>query len=201
MSAPPPPWPTAVPLTTARLALEPLRAGHAPEAAPVFDDVRLHTWTGGSPASPAELGARYARQSAGRSPDGTQGWLNWMLRRTADGQLVGTVQATLYGPASGPGAVEAALAWVVGVDHQARGYAREGAHAMACWLRTQGVARLVAHIHPDHAASQALARSLGLTPTATVTDGEVRWTTPSPEPSPSASLSGDAPLAQRAGSS
>ncbi|MFJ5552785.1 GNAT family N-acetyltransferase [Streptomyces sp. NPDC093225] len=170
----PPPWPTAAPLTTPRLRLEPLRVDHAPEAVSVFDDVRLHTWTGGTPATLAQLEARYARQSAGRSPDGTQGWLNWMLRRTSDAHLVGTVQATLYHPPSATG-IEASLAWVVGTAHQGHGYAREGARAMAAWLRTQGVTRLAAYVHPEHEASMSVARALGLRPTGMVEDGEVRW--------------------------
>lgn len=152
---------------------------HAPEAVSVFDDVRLHTWTGGTPAPLTQLEARYARQSAGRSPDGSQGWLNWMLRRTSDGLLIGTVQATLYRrPATGDAtgdAIEASLAWVVGVDHQGAGYGREGALAMASWLRAQGVGKLVAHIRPGHDASAGIAQALGLRASTVVADGEVRW--------------------------
>ncbi|MCB5163454.1 GNAT family N-acetyltransferase [Streptomyces bambusae] len=166
-------WPVADLLTSSRLALEPLRPGHAPEAFPVFDDVRLHTWTGGAPSTLAELAARYARQAAGRSPDGSQGWLNWMLRRTDDGRLAGTVQATVYRTSAGD--LEASLAWVVGVEHQGLGFAREAAAAMADWLRGQGVTVLAAYVHPEHAASAAVARALGLTPTDVVEDGEVRW--------------------------
>jgi hypothetical protein len=33
----------------------------------------------------------------------------------------------------------------------------------------------VAHIHPDHAASAAIARRLGLAPGDPRADGEVRW--------------------------
>lgn len=181
------PWLTAVPLVTPRLRLEPLRVTHAPEAAPVFDDVRLHTWIGGEPRPFEQLEAQYRQQSAGRSPDGTQGWLNWMLRRAADGQLVGTVQATLSRSADERGddrnptdrqRVEAALAWVVGVDYQGNGYAREGALAMADWLRAHDVDRLTAYIHPGNDASAAVARALGLTPTDVVLDGEVRWSDP-----------------------
>ncbi|MGP9019985.1 GNAT family N-acetyltransferase [Streptomyces sp. BR1] len=166
-------WIAAAPLVTSRLRLEPLRVEHAREAVSVFDDARLHTWTGGAPSKLAELEARYVRQSAGRSPDGTQGWLNWMLRRASDGQLVGTVQATLHRPATDH--LEAALAWVIGVDHQGNGYAREGVLTMAHWLRTQGVDELVAYIHPGHHASIAVARALGLTASDVVVDGEVRW--------------------------
>ncbi|RLL70837.1 N-acetyltransferase [Streptomyces sp. Z26] len=171
-------------MSTPRLLLEPLRVEHAREAAPVLDDVRLHTWTGGGPATPALLRDRYARLVAGRSPDGTRGWLNWMLRlREREpgahpppppyGPLVGTVQATLHRPADG--GLEAALAWVVAVDHQGRGYARESALAMAARLREEGVTRLTAYVHPDHHASAGVARALGLTASGTVVDGEVRW--------------------------
>jgi RimJ/RimL family protein N-acetyltransferase len=48
---------------------------------------------------------------------------------------------------------------------------------MADWLTAQGVRRLVAHVHPDHVASAAVARSLGLAATDELVDGEVRWTT------------------------
>ncbi|MFI6006256.1 GNAT family N-acetyltransferase [Streptomyces sp. NPDC051366] len=168
-------WPVADQLTTPRLALEPLRTEHAPEAFPVFDDARLHTWTGGEPSSLEELQVRYARQAAGRSPDGSQGWLNWMLRRSADGLLVGTVQATLY--RTEDGGLEASLAWVIGVEHQGKGYAREGAVAMAAWLRAREVSALAACIHPEHAASAGVARALGLTASDALVDGETRWST------------------------
>jgi len=46
---------------------------------------------------------------------------------------------------------------------------------MVGWLRNCGVDRLVAHVHPEHRASIGVARALGLTPTATVVDGEIRW--------------------------
>jgi len=107
------------------------------------------------------------RQVAGESPDGRQGWLNWVLRDAA-GAPAGTVQATLTGS-------EAELAWVLGTAHQGRGYASEAAIAVRDWLRTQGVEAFTAHIHPDHAASAGVARRLGLVPTAVRQDGEVRW--------------------------
>ena len=104
----------------------------------------------------------------GRSPDRSEPWLNWMLRRRDTGELVGTVQATVTG-----GAAE--LAWVVAVPHQGQGYAREAAIVVRDRLRDAGVARFTAHIHPDHVASAGVARALGLAPTDTVVDGEIRW--------------------------
>ena len=167
------PWPAARPLTSARLDLEPLRVDHAEEAAEAFDDHRLHAFTGGSPATVAQLRDRYGRQAVGHSPDGSAGWLNWVLRRRDDGTLVGTVQATVRRDAAGE--LEAELAWVVVTAHQGAGHAREAASTVAGWLREQGVRRLVAHVHPRHAASAGVARAIGLAPTSTVVDGEVRW--------------------------
>ena len=166
-------WPAAPPLRTARLALDPLRPDHADEAAVVLADPALHAFTGGAPATAGGLRERYARQSAGHSPDGGEGWLNWMLRRRDDGLLVGTVQATLRRDADD--LLEAELAWVVATAHQGTGLAREAAAAVAGWLAGQGVSRLVAHVHPAHAASMGVARAIGLHATTTTVDGEVRW--------------------------
>lgn len=165
----------AVPLRTARLDLEPLRVDHAPEAAAAFDDAALHVFTGGAPAGPEELRRRYERQVVGRSPDGAQVWLNWMLRRRTGHGLVGTVQATVAALDAEGGDRAAEVAWVVATPHQRQGYAREAAGAMAAWLGEHGVVRIDAHVHPDHAASAAVARSIGLVRTGEVVDGEERW--------------------------
>jgi RimJ/RimL family protein N-acetyltransferase len=164
---------TVQPLRSARLNLEPLRVEHAAEAAVVFADARLHRYIGGAPAGEQQLRRRNARQVAGRSVDGEELWLNWMVRHRASGALVGTVQATVrHRPGSGD---VAELAWTVATPHQYLRYAREAAGAMVGWLRNCGVDRLVAHVHPEHRASIGVARALGLTPTATVVDGEIRW--------------------------
>jgi RimJ/RimL family protein N-acetyltransferase len=166
--ASPPPDLVAEQVSTDRLELEPLRIAHAAEAARAFADERLHTFTGGSPADEAALRERYILQLRGSSADGSATWLNWMVRRRDTLELVGTVQATVTAQA-------ADLAWVVSVPHQGSGFAREAAGAMAGWLRDRGVQHFTAHVQPDHAASAAVARSLGLSPTGVVVDGEIRW--------------------------
>ncbi|MEV5381789.1 GNAT family N-acetyltransferase [Streptomyces sp. NPDC052721] len=166
-------WPIAASLQGERLQLEPLTIEHAEEAVEILNDQRLHEWIGGAPPSREELEQRYRRQVAGHSPDGRQGWLNWMLRERAGGQLVGTVQATLYRPC--PDRVEAELAWVVGHAFQGAGYGKEGASVMAAWLRTQGISGCVAHVHPGHGASAGIARALGMKPTDEIHDSEVLW--------------------------
>lgn len=155
-----------------RLDLEPLRVEHAEEMAPLLDDPQLHTFIGGRPATLDEMRDRYARLVVGRSPDGRQQWLNWVLRRRVDGRAVGTVQATVEDEAAGR---FAEVAWVVAGPYQGQGYAREAAECMVRWLRDRGPVVVRAHVHPDHPASQAVARAIGLTPTTVLVDGEVRW--------------------------
>jgi RimJ/RimL family protein N-acetyltransferase len=166
------PWPRAEALTTQRLVLEPLRPDHARALAPVLADTALHPFTGGEPADEDELRGRFTRQAVGHSPDGAQGWLNWVARDGATHAPVGTVQATIT---EDDGMRTGALAWVVTTSRQGEGLATEAAGAARDWLRDHGVTRFVAHIDPDHGASAAVARRLGLAATDERHDGEVRW--------------------------
>lgn len=168
-------WPVAEIIGTERLVLEPLRVDHAEELAPLLDDEALHEYIGGSPATPDELRERYRRQAAGRSPDGREGWLNWVVRHRDTGDAIGTVQATVRFDGDRP---VAELAWVVVAPHQGRGYAGEAAAGMVGWLADQGIGALVAHVHPDHRASARVAERLGLRTTDDMVDGEVRWASP-----------------------
>jgi RimJ/RimL family protein N-acetyltransferase len=149
-----------------RLHLEPLTVDHAAAMVPVLADPSLYEFTGGTPPTLDELTAHYTRQSAGRSPDGSEQWLNWVV--VLGEEPIGYVQATVTGS-------EAEVAWVVSSAHQGHGYATEAAAAMVQRLTAAGVTRLVAHVHPDHAASARVAARLGLHPTGVVEDGEVRW--------------------------
>ena len=166
-------WPVAEALRSARLRLEPLRTEHAWEAASAFDDVRLHRYTGGVPLSYEQLRDRYCRLATGHCPDGSQGWLNWMLRRLDTGEFVGTVQATVR--RLDDETMEAEVAWVIATAQQQQGYGSEAAVEMVSWLRVRGVSRVVAYIHPDHKSSISVAKTLGLSRSAQVVDGEVRW--------------------------
>ncbi len=171
-----PPAQGAVPpgevVTTDRLVLAPLTVDDATAMLPVLADPALYEFTGGEPPTHDELVRRYTHQQVGHSPDGSQRWLNWVVRRRADGTPVGYVQATVDTTTA---ATE--VAWVVGTRWQGRGYATEAATGMAAWLRAHGIARLTAHVHPDHAASAAVATSLGLRRTGHSVDGEEEWAT------------------------
>ena len=158
------------PIETERLVLEPLEPGHAAEMAIVLADPGLYRFTGGHAPSADDLRRRYELQAVGRSPDGAALWLNWIVRVRTAGAAAGFVQATVDVESG-----EADVAWMVGVAFQGRGYAREAAAAMVDRLRVGGVTSVTAHIHPDNAPSEGVARSLGLAPTTTVVDGEVCW--------------------------
>ncbi|MFF1792347.1 GNAT family N-acetyltransferase [Kitasatospora sp. NPDC058243] len=164
----------AAPLHSERLDLLPIGPEHAEELAAALADPALHAFTGGSPATADDLRVRYARLAAG-SPDPAETWGNWALRLRADGSLTGYVQTTVS-----PGAAD--LAWVVGTPWQGRGLATEAARALLSHLAAAGVSTVTAHIHPDHHASAAVARALGLTPTDEQQDGETRWQAELPRP-------------------
>jgi RimJ/RimL family protein N-acetyltransferase len=157
---------------SARLAIEPLQAGSAAELFAVLDDPSLHEFTGGAPLTLDELAARYGRLATRRSPDGMQLWANWLVREVATGQAIGTLQATV--PVEGPVHLRAEVAWLVGRPWQGNGYAGEAAAGLVGRLLDDGWV-VMAHIHPDHVASQAVARHVGLVPTDEVVDGEVTY--------------------------
>ncbi|MET9851526.1 GNAT family N-acetyltransferase [Streptomyces sp. NPDC006450] len=154
-------------IETGRLTLVPLRASHAEEMAAVLSDPDLYVFIGGEPPTETALRARYERLAAG-SPDPGVAWGNWVIRLKDEGCLTGTVQATVSGDT-------AEIAWVVGTPWQRRGIAREAASAMKDRLLTLGVRTVIAHIHPGHTASAAVAGGIGLAPTDRWQDGEVRW--------------------------
>jgi RimJ/RimL family protein N-acetyltransferase len=163
---------------TRRLTIQPLTVAHAAELAPLLDDPELHEFTGGRPLGLAELADQYARWQTRQSSDGTQVWGNWVLRIRDTATAIGTLQATLAtgGRDHHLGGV-AEVAWVVARSAQGCGYASEAAASLVQHLRDSGWA-VIAHIHPDHLASQRVARAAGLVPTDQIVDGEVRWTTP-----------------------
>ncbi|MER6946847.1 GNAT family N-acetyltransferase [Nonomuraea sp. NPDC000554] len=158
-------------LQTDRLLLVPLRVEHAEEMAEVLGDPALHTYIGGVPETPQGLRSRYERMVAG-SPDPGVSWCNWVIQLRDPACLAGTVQATIGPSETG---LTAEIAWVVGTRWQGMGIATEAAMELVAWLRRQQVDAVIAHIHPDHHASAAVARAAGLTPTDEWQEGEVRW--------------------------
>lgn len=150
------------------LSLRPLLLADAAIMAIVLADHSLYRYTGGEPPTEAELVRRYSTQIRGVSPDGREVWVNLVV--TLDAQPIGYVQATIP-----DGGDVAEIAWVIGRRWQSRGYAKEAVRLLVGDLVGRGIRRAVAHIHPDHLASQRVAGSIGLSVIDEVIDGEVRW--------------------------
>ncbi|MFL6288041.1 MAG: GNAT family N-acetyltransferase, partial [Actinomycetes bacterium] len=123
--------------------MEPLRVEDAAEVAAALADPELHLFIGGQPANADELRTRFELLVVGESPDGSQGWLNWVLRDKDSADVVGTVQATLIRRDEGD---LAEVAWTVGTRWQGQGRGKDAAGALVTWLWGQGVDVLVAHI-------------------------------------------------------
>ena len=142
---------------TPRLRLVPLSPDDAEEMFAVLNDQRLHRFTGGLPLGEAELREQYRAWQVRRSVDGSQVWLNWVVRLVPLGEAIGHVQATVTDDN------RAVIGYVIGTQWSRHGFAVEASTSMIGMLHAHvGVRRLEAHIHPRHIASHRVAQRLGL---------------------------------------
>ena len=99
----------------------------------------------GPPPSVDDLRSVYEELEARVSPDGSQLWLNWVIRPTG-GAPVGFVQATV-------GGADAWVAYVLAREFWGRGYAFQATQAVVAHLRaTCGVIRFLAVVEAGNAA-------------------------------------------------
>jgi [ribosomal protein S5]-alanine N-acetyltransferase len=159
-------------LTTHRLSLEPLSAAHAELLVEPLQHPELYRFIPTSPLSLDQLRKRYTFLQGGRSPDGKERWLNWVLCQRSDGTPIGTFEATVRENS------DADLAYSIFPSYWRQGFAREAAAAVIEHLRTEhGVRTFGADIDTRNVASIALVESLGfvrikLTPNADFFRGE-----------------------------
>jgi [ribosomal protein S5]-alanine N-acetyltransferase len=139
------------------LTLEPLTVAHADEMFAVLSDVQLYPYLDyTAPTSVEQLRKVYTRQQTRRSPDGREQWLNWVLRLTSSGALIGTVQATVLHDHS------SWVAYVLSSQHWGRGYAATATQAMMDCLRDDyAVTRYLATVERDNERSIKLLQRLG----------------------------------------
>ncbi|MBL8345472.1 MAG: GNAT family N-acetyltransferase [Rubrivivax sp.] len=81
-------------LHAAHLVLEPQLASHAVDMFAVLSDAAIYEFESEPPPSAAALAQRYAMLESRLSPDGTEQWLNWVVRLPG-GELAGFMQATV----------------------------------------------------------------------------------------------------------
>ena len=107
------------------------------------------------PASTSALRQRYAHLERGRSADGRERWLNWVVRLKSR-ECVGFVQTTIY-----PG-LSADFAFAFAPAYWGRGVAFEACQAvLPCLARDFAVRVLYATVDPRNARSMRLLRRLG----------------------------------------
>jgi RimJ/RimL family protein N-acetyltransferase len=152
-------------IRTPRLILEPHVAAHATEMFTLLQDPRIYEYENEPPESQAWLRERFARLETRTSRDGTEHWLNWVVR-VSSGEPIGYVQATVE-----PGG-RAFVAYVLGSRWWGQGLAQEAVRAMMEELRdAYGVRRYVAVLKRRNERSRRLLERLGFTP-ATVDEAE-----------------------------
>ena len=143
-------------LATGGLLLEPLVAAHAGAMFEVLRDPELYRYLD-EPAPPSvdHLRQRYARLEARVSPDGSQVWLNWVVRRP-DRPPLGYVQATVMLNRT------AWVGYVFSARHRGRGYATQACRAILEHLESAyGVQRFLASVEAANLPSIRLLNRLG----------------------------------------
>lgn len=145
-------------IETPRLTLEPLTVSHAEEMFRVLSDPAIYEFENQPPESVAALSLRYQRLESRVSPDGTERWLNWVIRRRGF-QLIGYVQATLS--SSG----RAAIAYELSSEFWRQGFGLEATQAMITELtEAHAVRELTAVLKRENFRSLGLLERLGFVP-------------------------------------
>lgn len=138
-------------ISTPRWVLEPLVVSHAGSMFEVLRDPILHSYLDFAPPSSVEqVRDSYAKMQGRQSPDGSQGWLNWIALPRGGGPI-GYVQATT---------LRGGVAWVaylIGRTSWGLGYAHEAMRAMLGHLTVyHGISRFQATVEADNLRSIAL---------------------------------------------
>lgn len=149
--------PLAAALETPRLVLEPIGERHADAFFPALQEEVLYRWISmARPASLEELRARWRRIESRMSPDLQFAWPTWAVRRKADGQYLGRVDAEINE------ALEATnLGFYFFSPHWGCGYATESVVAVTAQLMVRGVRRFVGTVTVGNIASARVLRKAG----------------------------------------
>ncbi len=112
------------PVGSSGSTLKPRTAAHAEELFAVLSDPALYQFLDEEPPASVEaLRQKLARSESRKSPDGSEHWLNWVVRDEFQ-QVVGYVQATIHANS------DANVAYVIGTAHWGRGLAYRAVEQM-----------------------------------------------------------------------
>ena len=151
-----------------RLTLEPQCAAHAEVMFEVLSDPAIYEHENAPPKSLQWLRERYATLETRRSGDGSELWLNWVLRERSASTLIGYVQATVH--ADG----HALVAYELGSTHWGRGLGSEAVTALIDELGSQyGAHTVLAIFKRSNRRSRRLLEGLGFA--SPDLDEALRW--------------------------
>jgi [ribosomal protein S5]-alanine N-acetyltransferase len=144
------------PIELPSLRLEPLLAAHADEMFRPMSAAAIYDYMPGQPPTSAKaLRERYVQLEKGCSADGSERWLNWVVRLNSQ-DCVGFVQTTIYPQLS------ADFAFAFAPAYWGRGIAFEACRAvLPCLSRDFGVRALYATVDPKNLRSVRLLQRLG----------------------------------------
>ncbi len=155
-------------IETERLCCEPITASHASAMFEVLADERIYRYLPSDPPESVEaLRERYEFLGRGKSPDGREAWLNWILVKRTDGTPIGYFQATVREPQS------CEIAYVLDPASWGRGYAREASVALISHLFDAfQIPSVCANIDTRNGPSLKLVEALGLVRTRTILEAD-----------------------------
>ena len=135
---------------------------HAFEMFSALSDPAIYRYIDEAPPATVEaLAERYARLETRQSGDGSEKWLNWIVRETATQRAVGFVQATVKEDGT------AFVAYVIAPGAQRKGFAREATESMLGELKsTYSASPFRANVDHHNAPSIAVLRHLGFRETS-----------------------------------
>jgi [ribosomal protein S5]-alanine N-acetyltransferase len=138
------------------ITLEPRTTAHAEELFAILSEQKLYEFLDEeAPQSVEALKQKLARSESRKSPDGTEHWLNWVVR-DASRQMIGYVQTTIF--ANG----EANVAYVIGSAYWGHGLAYQAVDQMISIVAAQfGVRVFFITTERENTRSVCLAERLG----------------------------------------
>lgn len=142
---------------TGTLSLEPQTVAHAQAMFAVLSDPAIYEFENQPPASLEWLRTRFEKLETRRSADGSEHWLNWVIRLPGTG-LIGYVQATVIPD------VRAEIAYELSSAYWGRGLASQAVRAMIAELASQyDVRSFSAELKRGNLRSLRLLERLGFT--------------------------------------
>jgi ribosomal-protein-alanine N-acetyltransferase len=143
-------------IETKRMFLEPLVTQHAEKLFSSLLDKRLYEFIPSEPPnSVADLETRYRHLMVRRSPDGSQIWLNWVMRNRDKENFIGLIQATLFPDQT------AKIAYMVFPKFWHKGYCKEGCSRILEHLFSDyNIMKILVEIDTRNVSSIKLAESL-----------------------------------------